>query len=104
MNKNCLVIGGTSGIGKSVCNLLSLSQWDCIAVGRQQCNMNLTESVDAYLKSFPTNIMLDAIVFSHGEWFSKPKEQHTLLDYYRHTVSRSSRPSSLPLVLLRRMA
>lgn len=92
MNKNCLVIGGTQGIGKAVCDLLSLSTWDCIAIGRGQCDMNLVESVDTYLKSFPQNITLDAIVFSHGEWFSKPKEQHTLADYWRQYHSRVLMP------------
>lgn len=92
MNKNCLVIGGTSGIGRSVCNQLSLTAWDCIAVGRGRCDMRLTESVDAYLKSFPKDISIDALVFSQGEWFSKPKELHTLLDYWNQYHSRVLMP------------
>ena len=92
MNKNCLVIGGTRGIGREVCNILSLSTWDCIAVGRQQCDMNRYDSVNDYLKSFPVNVQIDAIVFSQGEWFSKPLTDHQMVDYYSQYTSRVLSP------------
>ena len=68
--KNILITGGTRGIGKYTADLLRAGDWNVFAVGRQSVDLTSSLRTAVYLKEFPANVALDAIVFSHGKWFS----------------------------------
>ncbi len=88
--KSCLVFGGSRGIGKSTCDLLSSKDWIAIGIGRKDVDLNSVVSVDVWIANFlqQQSNQVDAIVFSQGEWFSKPLETHTLMDYIHQYESR----------------
>ena len=68
--KNILITGGTRGIGKYTADLLRAGDWNVFAVGRQSVDLTSSLRTAVYLKEFHANVALDAIVFSHGKWFS----------------------------------
>ena len=70
MTKNILITGGTRGIGKCVADCYTTKGWNVIAVGRDSVDLTSSIRTAVYLKEFPANVALDAIVFSHGKWFS----------------------------------
>lgn len=96
--RNALVFGGTRGIGKETCNLLASRGWSAIGIGRKTVDMNSRSSVNVWARRFflnPTSV--DAIVFSHGEWFSRPLTQHFPSSYIEQYESRVLNPMTVIL-------
>ena len=92
--KSAIVVGGTRGIGKEVVDLLGAKDWFPVGVGRKSCDMDSMLSVDSWINKFELaqTDPVDALVFSHGEWFSKPLDTHTTSDYLRQYESRVLNP------------
>lgn len=87
--KNILITGGTRGIGACVAELFS--DWNAIPLGRKDVDMEHPLNVVNYLAHFPENVHLDALVFSHGEWFSREFPHHPEV-YLRQYLSRVVEP------------
>ncbi len=92
--KNAIVFGGSRGIGLATCDLLSSKDWNAIGLGRSDLNMESISSIMMWYTKFieDRSFPVDAIVFSHGEWFSKPIGDHRPTDYFSQYESRVLNP------------
>ena len=93
MTKTCLLTGGSRGIGAATAELLRARGWEMIAPTRAELDFVNPESVS----SFSISQNLDAVVFCHGEWYSRDLiTEQTYNHFHRHYFSRVF----YPLVLL----
>jgi NAD(P)-dependent dehydrogenase (short-subunit alcohol dehydrogenase family) len=92
-----LVTGGSRGVGACVVTQLQAAGWDVLAPGRAELDFDCEESVLDYCAwTAARGICRDAIVFCHGEWYSREsqymqhyEEQYRSRVIYPHWIMRS---------------
>lgn len=87
MTNTALIIGASRGIGRTTADMLRERDWMVEAPARNRLDMSSTARVERFIKAIvplmhpvPT---YNAIVFSAGEWVSKPIDQQGLYDFER---------------------
>lgn len=89
MTKTALVTGGSRGIGKCVVDLLRAKGWEVIAPTRAELDMSSPrESVTDYGGLMNDRPEINAVVFCHGEWYSRPLTEQYATHYYKQYESR----------------
>lgn len=91
MTKTALITGGSRGIGKCVVDLLRGMGWDVIAPTRREFDMNDPTGVELWIKQSGLE-RLDAVVFCHGTWYSKPLPEQGGNDYLDQLQTRLLTP------------
>lgn len=93
MTKSAIITGGTRGIGAAISNLLLAQSWETHSLGRKDVDMAVFGSAVAYLMDAGDHLDLNAIVFSHGEWYSVDYDLHTAYSYIHQYTSRVISPT-----------
>jgi len=99
--KTCLLTGGSRGIGKATADLLRSKGWEVIAPTRAEFNME--KSYYGVTRKGLTNRAYDkpsALVFCHGEWYSKNLPEHKDKDYLYQYKTRVITPANILRVML----
>lgn len=91
MTKLALVTGGHGAIGGATVTLLEAAGWQVDAPARAELDFDNEVSVDAYVEARP-EVEYDAIVFSHGVWYSYRPEMREYRDWGRLYASRVALP------------
>ena len=92
--KLALITGGSRGIGAATAALLRERKWDVDKPPRSVLDFADTSSVSAYLVDWLVSLLVpeyDAVVFCHGEWYSRSPWQSPRVDpaqawYRQHTL------------------
>ncbi len=87
MGKTALLTGGSRGIGAATAALLRERGWNVIAPTRAELDMGSTLSVSSWMGDLEAE-HLDALIFCHGEWYSKPPGAQLWGDYRAQYDSR----------------
>src|SRR3990167_3017708 len=93
MRKLALVTGGSRGIGAATVGLLRERGWDVLAPGRGELDFEKQHIVLDWCanKLIHGPCMFDAVIFCHGEWFSRPLDfqlsPHYIGQYQTRVIS-----------------
>jgi len=89
-NKTALITGGSRGIGAATAELLRERGWDVIAPTRAELEFGRNDAEYNFVTE-----SLDAIVFSHGVWYSRLLGEQHALDWWRQYNARVFGPFNL---------
>lgn len=80
MTKTALLTGGSRGIGAATVALLRERGWNVIAPTRAELDMGDTRIISSWMSDLEAE-HLDALIFCHGEWYSKLPAVQSWVDY-----------------------
>jgi len=106
MNKTILVTGGSRGIGAATAELLRVRGWEVNAPSRQRLDLSDTGLLNSYLLDWLNGLEIprfDAVIFCHGEWYSRSPWQSRVdpaIVWYRQFTIRVFSPMFLLQFLL----
>ena len=95
MSPLALVTGGSRGIGACVVAGLRAAGWDVLAPGRDVLDFSHERRDGYFYRPFPFSRKedhLDAVVFCHGTWFSRPLADITPNDWHNQFRLRVVEP------------
>ena len=95
MSPLALVTGGSRGIGACVVAGLRAAGWDVLAPGRDVLDFSHERRDGYFYRPFPFSRKedhLDAVVFCHGTWFSRPLADITPNDWHNQLWLRVVEP------------
>ncbi len=101
---NALISGGSRGIGAATAELLRGKGWNIIAPDRSEMDFVDPPTIWYYERQMLKHgiLPLDALVFCHGEWYSRPvtDEKRMAVDWYRQFTMRLVWPAEFMEFLL----
>ena len=107
MTQIALLTGGSRGIGAATAELLRERGWEVNAPSRQRLDFSDTGLLNVYLMDWLSGLEVprfDAVIFCHGEWYSRSPWQNRYVDpaivWYRQFTIRIFSPIFLLQFLL----
>ena len=90
MSKLALLTGGSRGIGAATTSLLRERGWQVMTPARQELDFTDQNTIVHLEHNWIKNGIpkFDAVIFCHGEWYSRSPHDRNVVDWYRQYTMR----------------